>query len=130
LARCSGIKRDGGRCKGRAIEGSSYCYNHHPDKAAQRRRNTAKGGRTAGRGRPSSELRRLQAEFEQLKRRLEDPKDKLHRGDAAVMGQLLHGARACIRDLLAAREQEELVERMEALEAALEARKRGPGYGA
>jgi hypothetical protein len=46
-----------------------------------------------------------------------------------VAGQLLNGARACIRDLLAAREQEEMVERLEALEEALE-RQKAKRYGA
>jgi hypothetical protein len=46
-----------------------------------------------------------------------------------VAGQLLNGARACVRDALAAREQEELIERLEALEEALEQREGHP-YGA
>jgi hypothetical protein len=45
-----------------------------------------------------------------------------------VAGQLLNGARACVRDGLAAREQEELVERLEMLEEALE--RKGTRYGA
>jgi hypothetical protein len=36
-----------------------------------------------------------------------------------VCGQLLNGARACVRDALAAREAEELVARLELLEEAL-----------
>ena len=45
---------------------------------------------------------------------------EIERGVGAVAGQLLNGARACIRDSLAAREQEELIERLERLEQALE----------
>ena len=37
----------------------------------------------------------------------------------------MNGARACVRDGLSAREQEELVERMEELEASLQERKAG-----
>jgi hypothetical protein len=44
----------------------------------------------------------------------------VERADGAVAGQLLSGARACVRDGLAAREQEELIARLEGLEAALE----------
>jgi hypothetical protein len=51
------------------------------------------------------------------------------RAEGAVVGQLLNGARACTRDILAAREQEELIERLEALEEGLERRKGGYGYG-
>jgi hypothetical protein len=47
-----------------------------------------------------------------------------------VVGQLLNGARACVRDGLLAREQEELVSRMEAIEAALEEQKSERRYGA
>jgi hypothetical protein len=50
---------------------------------------------------------------------------EIQRGDAAIAGQLLGGARACIRDGMAAKEQEELIERLEALEAALEQDKEG-----
>ncbi len=45
---------------------------------------------------------------------------EVERGVGAVAGQLLNGARACVRDGLAAREQEELVARLQALEEALE----------
>jgi hypothetical protein len=46
-----------------------------------------------------------------------------------VAGQLLSGARACVRDGLAAREQEELVARLEALEQGLEQRPQGQNGG-
>ena len=36
----------------------------------------------------------------------------IERGVGAVVGQILNGARACVRDGLAAREQEELVARL------------------
>jgi hypothetical protein len=41
---------------------------------------------------------------------------EVERGVGAVAGQLLNGARACIRDVLTAREQEELEARITALE--------------
>jgi hypothetical protein len=50
---------------------------------------------------------------------------EVERGAGAVAGQLLNGARACVRDGLTAREQEELVERLEDLEATLQGRKAG-----
>jgi hypothetical protein len=55
---------------------------------------------------------------------------QVERGVGAVVGQLLNGARACVRDALAAREQEELIGRLEALEGALERQKEGHRYGA
>ena len=118
MASCSGITRDGERCRGIAIEGSEYCYAHDPDRAEERRRNAHKGGKRGGRGRPSVELARLQARFEDLAEQV--LAGDIERGVGAVAGQLLSGARACVRDGLAAREQEELVGRLEALEEALE----------
>jgi hypothetical protein len=128
MARCSGIKADGGRCGAQAIRGDEHCVNHHPDYEDARRRRNSKGGKRGGRGRPTAELKRLQACFEELAEKVRQ--GEIARADAAVMGQLLNGARACIRDALAAREQEELVERLEGLEAALAQRKAERPYGA
>jgi hypothetical protein len=118
LSKCTGITRSGERCRGVAIDRSDYCYAHHPDRAEERRRNAHKGGKRGGRGRPSVELARLQARFEELADKV--LAGEVERGVGAVAGQLLNGARACVRDGLAAREQEELVARLEELEEVLE----------
>jgi len=119
MARCSGIRADGGRCGAQAIRSSEYCVNHHPDYEDARRRRNSKGGRRGGRGRPVSELARLGARFEELADKVLS--GEVERGVGAVAGQLLNGARACVRDALAAREQQELVERLERLEESLQA---------
>ena len=119
MALCAGIKADGGRCGAQAMRNSQWCINHDPDKAEARRRRASKGGKRGGRGRPSVELARLQARFEDLAEKV--LVGEVERGVGAVAGQLLNGARACVRDALAAREQEELIGRLEALEEALEA---------
>jgi hypothetical protein len=124
MARCSGIRADGGRCGAQAIRSSEYCVNHHPDYEDARRRRNSKGGKRGGRGRPVSELARLGARFEELADKVLS--GEVERGVGAVAGQLLNGARACVRDGLAAREQEELVARLESLEEAVE-RKTGNG---
>jgi hypothetical protein len=118
LSRCTAIKATGDRCKVRAIEGSEWCWNHDPAHADERRRHGQRGGKRGGRGRPSVELQRLQGRFEELAEKV--LAGDVERGVGAVVGQLLNGARACVRDTLAAREQEELVARLEALEEALE----------
>jgi hypothetical protein len=118
MARCSGIRADGGRCGAQAIRSSEYCVNHHPDYEDARRRRNSKGGKRGGRGRPSVELARLQARFEELAEKVLS--GEVERGVGAVVGQLLNGARACVRDALTAREQEELVARLETLEEGLE----------
>ena len=127
MAKCSGITRSGERCKGIAIDGSGYCYAHHPDHAEDRARAARKGGKRGGRGRPVSELARLQSRFEELAEQVLS--GEVERARGAVAGQLLNGARACVRDGLTAREQEELVERLEGLERVLEQRQNSGGYG-
>src|ERR671913_1456792 len=125
---CSGIRADGGRCQAQAMRNSEWCINHDPERAEVRRRRASKGGRRGGRGRPSVELARLQGRFEELADKVLS--GEVERGVGAVVGQLLNGARACLRDALAAREQEELIGRLEALEGALERQKESNRYGA
>jgi hypothetical protein len=128
MALCSGIRADGGRCGAQAIRNSDWCFNHHPDYEAARRRRASRGGKRGGRGRPASELARLQGRFEELAERVLS--GDVERARGAVAGQLLNGARACVRDGLTAREQEELVERLEQLERVLEQRKDGSRWRA
>ena len=123
MAKCPGITQAGTTCKGIPIDGSQWCHAHHPDRADERRRHGSKGGKRGGRGRPSAELARLQRRFEELAEGVLS--GEVERGVGAVAGQLLNGARACVRDGLAAREQEDLVERLEALEESQEARRAG-----
>src|ERR671913_2014639 len=127
MARCSGIRVDGGRCGAQAIRSTEFCVNHHPDYEDARRRRNSKGGKRGGRGRPVSELARLGARFEELADKV--LAGEVERGVGAVAGQLLGGARACVKDGLTAREQEELIERLQALEEALE-RNGGRRWGA
>jgi hypothetical protein len=128
LAKCAGITQAGTACKGIPIEGSDYCYAHDPAHTDERRRHGSRGGKRGGRGRPVSELARLQARFEDLAGKVLS--GEVERARAAVACQLLNGARACVRDALTAREQEELVERLEALESALEHKRGGHRWGA
>ena len=127
MSKCAGITKEGTACKGIPIEDSGYCYVHHPDHAEERRRHGSRGGKRGGRGRPTAELKRLQDRFEELAEQV--LRGEIGRADGAVAGQLLNGARACIRDLLAAREQEEMVERLEALEEQI-AQQRSRRHGA
>ena len=128
MALCSGIRADGGRCKAQAIADSQWCFNHHPDYEEARRQRASRGGKRGGRGRPVSELARLQARFEELAESVLS--GEVERGTGAVAGQLLNGARSCVRDGMAAREQEELIARLETLEGALETKRGGRRWGA
>ena len=123
---CSAIRADGGRCKAQAMRNSAFCLGHDPDQAEARRRRASKGGKRGGRGRP-------QAELQDLKRRLSDLADdvlagKVNRSSAAVAGQLLNTYIRAVSVELKAREQLELIERLEMLEEALA--QKGNRYGA
>jgi hypothetical protein len=124
MSRCTAIKPNGERCKGRAIEGSEWCWNHDPAHADKHRRHGSKGGKRGGRGRPVAELARLGTRFEELADMV--LRGEVDRADGAVAGQLLNGARACMRDGLKAKEVEELEQRLEELEQLLAARKDRP----
>ena len=129
MARCSGITRGGAACRGIPIGGSGYCHAHHPDRAEERRRHGRRGGKLGGRGRP-------QAELHAVKGRLSEMADAvlagtLDRADASVVGQLLNTYIRALGVELRVREQLEVLERMEALEEAIEQQKRERGrYGA
>ncbi len=122
MPRCSGIKRDGGRCA--AIVNGSYCYQHDPARADERSRNASK----AARSRPSRELANIKARLADLADDvLEGRQD---RADAAVAGQLFNTYLRAVAVELRAREQLELIERLEMLEETLEQRKGEHRYGA
>jgi hypothetical protein len=128
LVKCSGITRSGAACQGIPIDGSQWCYVHHPDHADERRRHGSKGGKRAGRGRP-------QAELSDIKRRLSDLADDVlegrqDKGVAAVASQVLNVYLRAVSVELKVREQAELIERLEALEDALEQKKDERRYGA
>ena len=125
MALCSGIKADGGRCRAQAMRSSEWCIGHHPDKAQARRLRASKGGKRGGRGRP-------QAELSDVKRRLSDLvndvlEGRTDRGAAAVAGQLLNTYIRAVGVELKVREQLEVVERLEVLEASLEERRERRG---
>jgi len=128
MGSCSGIKDDGGRCRGQAIRGSEWCFSHHPDYEEQRRRRASKGGKRGGRGRPGADLT-------DLKRQLQELTDgvlsgEVERGVAAVCAQLLNVKLRAVEVERKIRETEELEARLEALERAAEEQRGGNRWGA
>ena len=118
MATCTGITRRGDRCKGIAIDSSGYCYAHHPDHVEDRRRAARKGGHRGGRGRPQAELTDIKQRLSDLAEDvLEGRQDK---GVAAVASQLLNVYLRAVSVELKVKEQQELIERLEALEEGLE----------
>jgi hypothetical protein len=128
MALCSGIKADGGRCKAQAIRGSAYCVGHDPEQAEARRRRASKGGRRGGRGRPVAELASLRDENARIRHRLLE--GELMPGVAAVAVQSINTDIRAVGAALKAREQEELVGRLEELEEVLERQKEEKRRGA
>ena len=128
MAKCSGITQAGTACRGIPIEGSSYCYVHHPDHTDERRRHGSKGGKRGGRGRPITELAALRDENADIRERLLD--GKLKPGVAAVAIQSLNVDIRAVSATLRAREQEELVREIEELREIVEMNGGRGGYGA
>jgi hypothetical protein len=125
---CSGIRADGARCKAQAMRNSQWCINHHPEQAELRRSRASKGGKRGGRGRPIAELASLREENADIRRRLLE--GELLPNVAAVAVQSINTDIRAVGAAMKAREQEELIERLEALEEALEQRKEEGRYGA
>jgi hypothetical protein len=128
MALCSGIRADGGRCKAQAIADSQWCFSHHPDYEAARRRRASKGGKRGGRGRPRAELANIKQRLSDLA--ADVLADRVDRGVAAVASQVLNVYLRAVSVELKAREQLELIERLEALERGLERQKESHRYGA
>jgi hypothetical protein len=128
MSLCAGIRTDGGRCGAQAIRDSEWCFNHHPDYEQARQRRASKGGKRGGRGRPVAELAALRVENADIRRRLLE--GELLPGIAAVAVQSINTDIRAVGVVLKAREQEELIERLEALEEALEQQTMHPTKGA
>jgi hypothetical protein len=117
---CSGITGAGERCRAIAITGSDYCHAHHPDRAQARKRSATKAGKRGGRGRQSPQAQEIGTVKESIRQLVDDVltgRQHTSRGNTAAA--LWHVYLRCLELELAVREQEEIVERMESLEAAL-----------
>ena len=128
MINCSGITRSGTACKGIPIEGSQWCFVHHPDHAEERRRYGSRGGKRGGRGRPQAELADIK---DRLRAMVEDVRaGTMDRADAAVCGQLYNTLIRAVSVELKVREVEDLGRRLEELEGLLESRKGEGRWGA
>jgi hypothetical protein len=115
--RCTYIKAGGERCKGIASGGATLCYSHDPARAEERKRHASRAGRAGGNGRPGG-----LSETAEAKRYIRGLVAKLLKGELAR-----ETATACFMGLnVLARyielerkiaEQDEILERLEALEA-------------
>ncbi len=124
---CSATTRDGAPCKGVAIRSSEWCPAHHPEYADARRRRASKGGKRGGRGRPQAELANIKGRLSDLATDVLE--ERVDKGVAAVASQILNVYLRAVSVELKAREQLELIERLEALEGALETRQGAKRWG-
>src|SRR5829696_7213967 len=115
MPRCAGIKRDGGQCA--TIVDGSYCYQHDPARAQERKRNASR----AARSKPSRELAGIKARLSDLADDVLD--DKVDKGVAAVASQVLNVYLRAVSVELKVTEQREIIERLEDLEESLQQRK-------
>jgi hypothetical protein len=121
MPRCAGIKRDGGRCTAIVRPSQTHCYQHDPKRAQERRRNASRGGRSKG----NTEIADLKKQLRELA--ADVLSGKLGRADAAVVNQILNTRARLIELERKIREQDELVERLEALESVLKTRRNAAG---
>ena len=117
---CAAITRAGTACKGKPIDGSEWCYYHHPDRVEERRRHGSKGGRRGGRGRPKADVAAIKQQLQGL------ADDVLNgavaRADAAVASQILNVLLRAVTVELQVREQDDLDQRIGRLEEKLRQR--------
>src|SRR5215210_332833 len=111
MARCQGIKRDGGQCTTIVKPPQTYCYQHDPERTAERKRNASRAGKSAG-GREIRELKgRISGVIDAV---LEGSQD---RGRAAVAIQGFNALKGVLELERKVKETDELESRLEALES-------------
>jgi hypothetical protein len=121
---CAATKRNGEPCTLPSTGASGLCWAHDPANAERRRRGQSRGGKN----KPSRELAGIKQRLSDLADDvLEGRQDK---GVAAVASQVLNVYLRALSVELRAREQLELIARLEAIEEALEQRKGERRYGA
>ena len=113
--RCAAITRVGERCKAEATHGS-YCWNHAPEFADERKQRARRGGRTGGNGRPGSgEVVEAKKYTRGIIAKL--LKGDIDRGDATAVFMGINTLARLIDLGRRIQEQDEVIERIEALEA-------------
>ena len=119
MARCAGIKRDGGRCAVVVGPGKDHCYAHDPDRSDERKRNASRGGRGKGGG----EIAALKKQARELAADVLD--GEVETGKAAVANQILNTLIRAIEQERKNLETGVLAERLEQMEEVLRGRKTG-----
>jgi hypothetical protein len=119
MPRCSHTYEDSSQCRRIVSAEQKYCYSHDPARASERRRNAARGGKAKA----SGEVGRVKARLQTLAAMVEE--GQMNRADAAVICQVWGCYLRAISVEMKAKEQLELIERLEALEEGLEQNRGG-----
>ncbi len=107
---CIGTKRDGSPCTLPSNSQNGLCWAHDPKNAERRRRGQSRGGKAKA----TTEIRDLKKQLEDLVEEVRE--GRMERGDAVVINQILNTRARLIELERKVREQDELLERIEALE--------------
>ena len=110
MPRCSHTYEDSSQCRRIVSAEQEYCYSHDPQRASERKRNAARGGRAKA----SGELGRVKARLHTLADMVEE--GQMDRADAAVISQIWGTYLRAVSVELKAREQLEITERLEQVE--------------
>jgi hypothetical protein len=119
MARCAGFKPNGEPCERIVGASQSYCFGHDPVRKEERRRNASK----AGKGKASKVAKGLHELLEDLTTRVVD--GKLEPYQASVAGSLVGVRLRLLEFERKVKEQDEIVDRLEALETRAQEKKRG-----
>jgi len=118
LPRCQALKSDGTSCERIVGASQKYCYSHDKSRATERKVNASKAARSK-----AGELGEVKAKLKQL---AEDVlAGDVDRADASVVSQLLGVYLRAVATELKVKEQQEILERVEELEALLAQQKQG-----
>ncbi len=115
MDRCRATKANGEGCKAPATGLHGYCWAHAPENAEKRRRMASK----AARAKPNRELRDIKTLLSDLTDRVlgGEEVEPLETGRAAVANQLINTRLRAVEVERKVKEQDEVIERIEALEA-------------
>lgn len=123
MARCAGIKRDGGRCEAVVSDKQTYCYHHDPANAEKRRRVASKGGR-------SKSSREIQGFKQEVRDLIANVKmGAQDRADAMVLLQAYRLLKDFIELERRVKETDDLAARIEELEQDINQRNGGKRWG-
>ena len=109
MARCAGLKRDGGQCATIVKPSQIHCYQHDPANAERRSRSASRAARSKG----NREVAILKEEIKSLIMGVKA--GELDRNDAAVMIQGYRALKDFIELERRVKETEELATEIEAL---------------